>query len=361
MENMVEADFWKGKRILVTGHTGFKGSWLSLWLKLSGAQVIGYSLDPPTQPNLFEAIALSEEIVHVHGDVRDVKKIQLVFHEYQPDIVFHLAAQALVRLSYKEPQLTYETNIMGTVNVLEAVRHTPQVRSVVIVTSDKCYENREWIWGYREHDPLGGNDPYSSSKGAAEIVTAAYLKSYFSPETYNREHRVGLASVRAGNVIGGGDWGADRLIPDCLRALHQNQEIIIRYPDAVRPWQFVLEPISGYLTIAAALYQDGAQYAGAWNFGPDDDDCRTVSWLVENICRLWSSETGWHPDPAANPHEAHFLKLDCSKAKMYLDWKPKLALTESLKWTVDWYRNFYKNVSPIRSLTEKQIMSYQAL
>ena len=266
-----------------------------------------------------------------------------------------------MRLSYDEPHVTYETNVMGTVNVLEAVRQTPEVKSVVIVTSDKCYENREWIWGYREQDPLGGDDPYSSSKGAAELVTGAYLRSYFSPQTYNREHRVGLASVRAGNVIGGGDWGADRLIPDCVKALYRKVNIIIRYPNAVRPWQFVLDPIRGYLMLAAALYQDGSGYSGAWNFGPDDDDCRTVEWVVQNICQMWSPEARWSPDSAANPHEAHFLKLDCSKAKMHLGWKPKLKLTEALKWTVDWYKHFYKEVSSIRSLTEKQIMSYQEL
>ena len=361
MENLVRTDFWNGKRVLITGHTGFKGSWLSLWLKLLGAQIIGYSLEPPTQPNLFEAVGLADEIIHLHGDVRDLKKLQNVFLEYRPYIVFHLAAQALVRLSYQQPHLTYETNVMGTVNVLEAVRQTPEVKSVVIVTSDKCYENREWIWGYRENDPLGGHDPYSSSKGAAEIVTAAYLRSYFSPETYNREHRVGLASVRAGNVIGGGDWGTDRLIPDCIKALHRKEKIVIRYPDAIRPWQFVLEPILGYLMLAAALYQDGFRYSGAWNFGPDDDDCREVSWVVQNICQMWSPESRWNPDDAANPHEAHFLKLDCSKARMSLGWKPKLKLAETLEWTVAWYLEFYKNVSLIRSFTEKQVMAYQEL
>jgi CDP-glucose 4,6-dehydratase len=361
MENMVTADFWRGKRVLVTGHTGFKGAWLSLWLKLLGAEVIGYSLAPPSQPNLFEALGIAEEIIHFYSDVRDIEKLQKVFREYKPDLVFHLAAQSLVRLSYREPHLTYETNIMGTVNVLEAVRQTPGVKSVVIATSDKCYENREWLWGYREQDNLGGNDPYSSSKAAAEIVTGAYLRSYFPPETYNREHQVGLASVRAGNVIGGGDWGTDRLIPDCIKAFHRKEKIIIRYPDAVRPWQYVLEPLRGYLMMAAALYQEGPQYSGAWNFGPDDNDCRPVKWVVQYMCQMWSHETGWSLDPAANPQEAHFLKLDCSKARMCLGWQPKLKLAEALKWTVDWYLNYYKNVSLIRSLTEKQIMSYQEL
>ena len=361
MEVMVTAEFWQGKRVFITGHTGFKGAWLSLWLKLLGARIIGYSLNPPSQPNLFEAIDLAKEIDHFHGDVRHKKQLQDVFNDYKPEIVFHLAAQALVRLSYKEPQETYETNIMGTVNVLEAVRQTPEVKSVVIVTSDKCYENREWIWGYRERDPLGGHDPYSSSKGAAEIVTSAYLRSFFSPESYGRTHGVGLASVRAGNVIGGGDWGADRLIPDCIKALRRKENIIIRYPNAVRPWQFVLEPIRGYVMIAEGLYQDGPKFSEAWNFGPDDNDCRTVRWVVQNMCPHWSPEAQWSLDPATNPHEAHFLKLDCSKARLRLNWQPKLELGEALKWTVDWYKIFYENFSLIRSFTEKQIMTYQEL
>ena len=350
---------YKGKRILITGHTGFKGSWLTLWLLELGAEIIGYSLEPPSTPNLFQSLGLERDIEHHHGDVRDHEHLEGVFQKSGPDMVFHLAAQSLVRLSYEEPRLTYETNVTGTVNVLEAVRQTETVRTVINVTSDKCYENREWVWGYRENDPMGGRDPYSSSKGCAELVTSAYIDSFFSPERYGRAHQVALASVRAGNVIGGGDWGDDRLIPDCIRAISQDKEVLIRYPKAIRPWQHVLEPLYGYLLLAAKLWEDGPQYSGAWNFGPSDDEVWTVEEVVREIIRLWGRGS-YQADPEKHVHEAHWLKLDCSKAKIELGWQPRFSVSQSLKKSFDWYKTFYQSVGmeEMREFTEKQIQGY---
>jgi len=353
------AEFWRGKKVFLTGHTGFKGSWLSIWLKLLGAEVIGYSLKPPSIPNNFEVCGLEAELTHIHGDVRDYKLLLSVFETYRPEFVFHLAAQPLVRLSYQEPRLTYETNIMGTVNLLEAVRATESVRAVVIVTSDKCYENREWVRGYREDDSMGGHDPYSSSKGCAELVNSAYLRSYFSPSDYGRTHRVAIASVRAGNVIGGGDWGTDRLIPDCVRALSCSQEIVIRHPKAIRPWQHVQEPLSGYLLIGSKLLENGPRYCGAWNFGPMDAEVWTVEDVVKMVCKLW--EHGKYvvdTEPAL--HEANWLKLDCSKARLELNWSPKLNISKTLKKTIEWYRLFYSNhkSEKLKALIKQQIREY---
>ena len=338
--------FWgvyKGKQILITGHTGFKGSWLSLWLKELGADVIGYALEPPTKPNLFEALSLNEKITHIISDIRDEEHLISVFEKYQPEFVFHLTAQPLVKLSYKEPKLTYETNVMGTVNVLEAVRKTNSVRVCIIVTSDKCYENKEWVYGYRETDPMGGYDPYSSSKGCAELVTSAYIRSFFNPEDYGKSHNVALSSVRAGNVIGGGDWGEDRLIPDCVRALSQNKTIVVRNPQATRPWQYVLEPLSGYLLLGALMYEDGAKYSGPWNFGPNDESILTVEELVKLVIKYGGSGS-YTIDTSSHPHEAGLLKLDASKARALLGWKPIYDVYEAVEKTINWYKNFYNGM-----------------
>ena len=352
-------DVYKGKRILITGHTGFKGSWLSLWLKELGADVIGYALEPPTKPNLFEVLSLNEKVTHIIGDVRDEKHLHSVFEKYQPEFVFHLAAQPLVRLSYKEPKLTYETNVMGTVNVLEAVRKTDSVRSCIIVTSDKCYENREWIYGYRETDSIGGYDPYSSSKGCAELVTAAYRSAFYNPKDYEKIHNVALSSVRAGNVIGGGDWGEDRLIPDCIRALSQNKAINIRNPQATRPWQYILEPLTGYLLLGALMYEDGAKYSSAWNFGPNDESIKTVAELVKRVIKYWGGGT-YTIDTLNHPHEAAFLKLDASKARALLGWKPIYDIYEAVEKTINWYKNFYNGMrkEKLYEFTAEEIGEY---
>ncbi|RCV66179.1 CDP-glucose 4,6-dehydratase [Methanophagales archaeon] len=332
------------KRILITGHTGFKGSWLSLWLKELGADVIGYALEPPTKPNLFDTLCLNEKVTHIIGDVRAEKHLYSVFEKYSPEFVFHLAAQPLVRLSYKEPTLTYETNVIGTVNVLEAVRKTDSVRSCIIVTSDKCYENREWIYGYRETDPIGGFDPYSSSKGCAELVTAAYRSAFYNPKDYGKIHKAALSSVRAGNVIGGGDWGEDRLIPDCIRALSQNKAINIRSPQATRPWQYILEPLTGYLLLGALMYEDGAKYSSAWNFGPNDESIKTVEELVKLVIKYWDGGAYTIDSSSSQLHEAGLLKLDASKARAMLGWKPIYDVYEAVEKTINWYKNFYNDM-----------------
>lgn len=351
------SNVYSGKRVLVTGHTGFKGSWLSLWLNELGAEVIGYALKPPTIPSLFKVCGIEKKITSIIADIRNLKMLREVFAEYQPEIVFHMAAQSLVRYSYKEPVETYETNIMGTVNLFEACRYTPSVKAIVNITSDKCYENREWVWGYRENDPMGGYDPYSSSKGCAELITNAYIKSYFNPDNYEK-HGVSLVSVRAGNVIGGGDWSEDRLIPDCMKALNESRPIVIRYPDAIRPWQHVLEPLYGYLLLAQCLYQDGPAFCGAWNFGPDDDDVKPVRWIVNHITEIWGDNNGWKIDNHNHPYEANYLKLDCSKAKSKLGWHPQWDLNFSLEKTVEWYKA-YCNQEDMLNIIVSQIQSYE--
>jgi len=358
---------FENRTVLVTGHTGFKGAWLSLWLRELGAHVIGYALDPPSVPNLFEAIGLRQMLTHHHGDIRDHTHLLAIFKEYQPEVVFHLAAQPLVRFSYEEPRMTYETNVMGTVNVLEAIRCTESVRAAVIVTSDKCYENREWLWGYRECDPMGGRDPYSSSKGCAELVTSAYLQSFFSPERYGDGHRVALASARAGNVIGGGDWGHDRLIPDCVKALAKGEEVAIRNPRAIRPWQHVLEPLSGYLLLAAGLLSEGPRFAGPWNFGPADREIWRVGEVVQEVYRLWGKGCPRNMADAASqqnhhPHEAQWLKLDSSKALVELGWKPKYSVHDALVKTVEWYQQFYdgQGENALLDYTRQQIEAYSS-
>ena len=353
-------NIFRDKKVLITGHTGFQGGWLSLWLNTLGAKVVGYSLEPPSEPNLFEVIGLSKDLCdNIHGDVRDFEKLYGVFADYRPDVVFHLAAQSLVRPSYKSPALTYETNVMGTVNVLEAARQTKSVRVIVNVTSDKCYKNQKWIWGYRENDPMGGHDPYSSSKGCAELVTAAYKNSFFPPEKYGTDHEVGIATVRVGNVIGGGDWGEDRLIPDCVRSINQDKDIVIRYPKAIRPWQHVLEPLYGYLLLCAKLWEKAPRYSGAWNFGSTDGKLWTVEAIAKKICNLWGNGK-CVIDRDLHPHEAHSLTIDCSKARKMLDWNPQFKVTEAVEKTIDWYKVYYQGAGPneLKRYTAHQIEDY---
>ena len=319
---------------------------------------MGYALEAPTQPSLFDAAQVSKDMASIVGDVRDLEHLQQAMAEAQPDIALHLAAQPLVRYSYQHPVETYATNVMGTVNFLEAVRHTPSVRVAVVITSDKCYENREWEWGYRENEAMGGHDPYSNSKGCAELVTAAYRSSFFAPETYGI-HQVAVASVRAGNVIGGGDWALDRLIPDMIKAFHQGQPVMIRNPHAIRPWQHVLEPLSGYLLLAENLWNSGPEFVGGWNFGPHDEDAKPVSWIVERLTALWSNGATWQLDGGSHPHEANYLKLDCSKAKLRLGWEPRLTLADTLEWVVEFYQGYYNGQSA-RAIADAQIQRYQA-
>ena len=331
----VNPHFWKGKRVFVTGHTGFKGSWLSLWLQLMGAEVKGFSLAPPTQPALFEVAKVGDNMQTEIGDIRNLQQLSQSIRAFNPDVLLHLAAQPLVRLSYKEPVDTYSTNVMGTVNVLEAARYAPQLKSVVIITTDKCYENREWEWGYRENEPMGGHDPYSNSKGCAELVVSAYRRSFF----YTND-TTAVASARAGNVIGGGDWADDRLIPDILRAFEQQQPVIIRNPLSTRPWQHVLEPLSGYLVLAERLYNEGNAFAEGWNFGPKDDDCQPVQWILEKMVQFWGEGARYEWDKSEQPHEANFLKLDCSKAATRLKWHPQWRLADTLEKIVHWHRSW---------------------
>lgn len=348
--------FWQNKRIFLTGHTGFKGSWLSLWLQSMGAQVVGYALASSTNPSLFELTDVAKGMTNIIGDIRDLAHLKTVFAEHQPEIVIHMAAQPLVRYSYVEPVETYSTNVMGVVNLLEAVRATPSVKAVVIVTTDKCYENLEWDWGYRENEAMGGFDPYSSSKGCAELVTAAYRNSYFHPEKY-ATHGVAIATARAGNVIGGGDWSEDRLIPDIMRAISQGKPVSIRNPHATRPWQHVLEPLSGYLVLAEKLYTEGTCYAEGWNFGPYDADAKPVQWIVEKLTQSWGKGASWVLDGSDHPHEAHYLKLDCSKAKARLNWLPRWHLDYALENIVEWQRAHLNN-GDMKALTLRQITKY---
>ena len=345
-------DFYRGKNVLITGHTGFKGSWLSLWLQSAGANVVGYALPPPTVPSLFVTAKVAEGMTSITGDVRDFSALLSTFKKYQPEIVIHMAAQSLVRYSYASPIETYSTNVMGTVHLLEAARQTGIVRAIVNVTSDKCYENREWVWGYRENEPMGGYDPYSSSKGCAELVTSAYRRSFFEPSG------IALASVRAGNVIGGGDWADDRLIPDIMRAIVAGKSVLIRNKKAVRPWQHVLEPLSGYLMLARKLCEEGIRFTEAWNFGPNDGDAKSVLWVVEQLTQMWGEGAGWTLDAGSDhPHEAHYLALDCSKAKARLNWHPKWSLECTLRQIVDWHKSF-RDQNNMRDITLRQIASY---
>ncbi len=329
----VDGGFWQGRRVLLTGHTGFKGAWLSLWLQSLGASVTGFSLDVPTNPSLYELARVGEGMSTIQGDIRDHDAIATALGEAEPEVVIHMAAQSLVRRSFAEPQETYATNVMGTVNLLDAVRtRGPGVRVVVNVTSDKCYENREWEWGYRENEPMGGHDPYSSSKGCAELVAAAFRRSFFADPDGTR-----LASARAGNVIGGGDWGEDRLVPDIMRAALAGERARIRNPNSIRPWQHVLSPLSGYLVLAQRLWESAALEPGI-NFGPAEQDARPVGWIVERLAELWPGGVGWEVDDGPHPHEARYLKLDSSLARAHLGWRPLVDLPTTLQSIVDWYR-----------------------
>jgi CDP-glucose 4,6-dehydratase len=358
MENLVKADFWKGKKVLITGHTGFKGGWLSFWLKILGADVVGYALPPSTNPNLFQIADISRGMSSVVADMRDFAHLKRILAQSEPEIVFHLAAQPLVRYSYVDPLETYSTNVMGTVNLLEAVRQTGGARAIVIVTSDKCYENRESSRGYREDDRLGGYDPYSSSKACVELVTSAYRDSFFNPADHST-HGVALASARSGNVLGGGDWAQDRLIPDVVRAFFSEEDVVIRNPRAVRPWQHVLEPSSGYLMLAERLWREGAEYAEAWNFGPDDSDAKPVQWIVERVTEAWGRAGAWKLDTGEHPHETTSLRLDCSKAKERLGWRPRWTLDRALLAVSEWYRAYQAGMG-IPQVMFEQIAQYQA-
>jgi CDP-glucose 4,6-dehydratase len=324
-----------------------------------GAQVTGYAFAPPTNPSLFEIAEVAQGMTSVIGDIRDLAKLQAVFAEHQPEIVIHMAAQPLVRYSYQNPVETYFTNVMGTVHLLEAVRNTPGVKAVVNITTDKCYENREWVWGYRENEPMGGFDPYSNSKGCAELVSAAYRSSFFNADNY-AQHGVALATVRSGNVIGGGDWAQDRLIPDILTAFEQGKRVDIRNPHAIRPWQHVLEPLRGYLMLAERLFEHGPSNAEGWNFGPNDEDAKPVSWIVEQMAAMWGEGARWQLDATAHPHEANYLKLDISKARSRLDWHPALRLNDALKLIIDWSKQ-RQTGADMHQLTLSQIHSYQTL
>lgn len=359
MENMgrlrgkVDPTFWKGKKVFVTGHTGFKGSWLSLWLQDMGALVKGYALEPLTTPNLFTQAKVAQNMDSEIGDITDLNHITESMLAFNPEVLIHMAAQPLVRLSYQEPVLTYATNVMGTVNVLEAARKCINLKAIVCVTTDKCYENKEWAWGYRENEPMGGHDPYSSSKGCAELVTAAYRKSFF-----HENKTTFLASARAGNVIGGGDWAEDRLIPDILKAFEKNEPVLVRNPFSIRPWQHVLEPLSGYLVLAQHLFEDGSCFAEGWNFGPKDDDCKPVSWILDKMVENWGNGAKWDLDENNNPHEAGYLKLDCSKAALQLNWYPKWKLEDTLESIIKWHKSFLAQEN-IQELCLQEIALYQ--
>lgn len=342
--------FWSGKKVLLTGHTGFKGSWLSLWLQNLGAHVTGFALDPPTNPNLFQLARVAEKMQSIIGDVRDLNLVQQIMQKTQPDIVIHMAAQPLVQYSYDFPVETYSTNVMGTVNLLEAVRHCPSVKVVVNVTSDKCYENKEWDWGYRENEAMGGYDPYSNSKGCAELVTAAYRNSF----------KKTIASARAGNVIGGGDWGLNRLVPDIITAFIAAKPALIRNPLAIRPWQHVLEPLSGYLLLAEKLWHAPEKFATGWNFGPQEQDVKPVSFIVNRLVQLWGDKASWQQDATVFPHEAHLLKLDIAKAKNHLGWLPQMNLEKALIYVTDWYKAWQQN-QDMRAITLRQIEAYQQM
>jgi CDP-glucose 4,6-dehydratase len=380
---VVTRQFWRDRRVLVTGHTGFKGAWLCHWLGVLGAKASGVALEA-TRPSLFALSSLAGSMRSTIADIRDLAALRRIFADTQPEVVFHMAAQSLVRAGYEDPVDTYSTNVLGTVHVLEAVRATPSVKAAVVVTSDKCYENREWVWGYRESDPMGGHDPYSSSKGCAEIVTAAYRRSFFSDparagtaggpvgatpaQASGAQAYASIASARAGNVIGGGDWARDRLVPDLISAFGRKEPARIRHPNAIRPWQHVLEPLSGYLTLAEALSRAGQVYAEAWNFGPGEDDTRSVAEVATRLTQAWGGDASWEPagmpnasQPAGSePHEAQQLRLDCAKARQRLGWKPRLDLAQALQWTVDWHRAVGEGADA-RVVTEAQIARYQEL
>ncbi len=350
-----DRQFWAGKNVLLTGHSGFKGSWLSLWLQDLGARVTGYSLAPPTSPSLFESAKVATKMISIEADIRDLDRMTEEVAAAAPDIVLHLAAQPLVRYSYNHPIETYQTNVMGTANLLEAIRHSPSVKAVVCITTDKCYENREWDWGYRENEPMGGHDPYSSSKGCSELVISAFRRSYFKDGD-----TTAIASARAGNVIGGGDWAEDRLIPDIMRAMMADQPVSIRNPNSIRPWQHVIEPLCGYLVLAEALWNNGADYASGWNFGPRDNDAKSVGWIVKRLTEEWGDGASWELDGGNHPHEAQYLKLDISKANNQLGYVPRLDLGTALDWTTRWYKAHHQG-QDMRAITIDQIHQFETI
>jgi len=357
LEDLVKA--WKGRRVFLTGHTGFKGSWLALWLGKLGAQIRGYALDPCTQPNLFNLASVGSVIEDIRGDVRDYAQLEASITQFEPEVVFHLAAQPIVRRSYVDPLGTYGTNVMGTVHLLEAIRKTPSVRAVVCVTTDKCYQNQGWIWPYRENDPLGGHDPYASSKACAEIVSAAYRSSFFSVERL-QEHHVALATARAGNVIGGGDWSEDRLIPDLVRGFRSGQPVLIRRPNAIRPWQHVLESLHGYMMLAQKLLAEPARFASAYNFGPRDEEVWPVERIANRFVEIWGNGASWIRDSVPSVHEDQVLRLDSSKAHVALGWTPKLKIEAALEWTMAWYLAWNQGAD-MAEFTEKQVAEYEQL
>ncbi len=348
-----DSTFWRGKRVLLTGHTGFKGSWLSLWLQSMNATLRGVSLTPPTEPALFAVARVAESMESHIVDVRDFAEVSAQFDEFQPEIVIHMAAQSLVRFSYQQPIGTYATNVMGTVHVLEAARRSRSVKAIVNITTDKCYENREWVWGYREDEPMGGNDPYSNSKGCAELVSSAYRKSFL------KDAGVAMATARAGNVIGGGDWAVDRLVPDILRALERQETVQIRNPHAVRPWQHVLEPLAGYLLLAERLYKNGQTDAEGWNFGPCDEDVQPVHWIVERLCESWGLGATWAQQLGEHPHESSYLKLDISKARQRLNWAPRWSLRIALARVTEWHQAWLAGAD-MHAYCLKQINQFQS-
>lgn len=346
-----DPSFWRGKRVLLTGHTGFKGSWMSLWLQHMGADLFGFALPAPTNPSLFEVAQVAQGMTHLTGDVRELESVSRQMKAIKPEIVIHMAAQSLVRLSYQQPTETFATNVMGTVHVLEASRQCGTVKAVLNVTTDKCYANREWVWGYREDDTLGGHDPYSSSKACAEIVSDAYRRSFF------KSAGISVATARAGNVIGGGDWALDRLVPDTLRSLEKNNTVLIRNPHAIRPWQHVLEPLSGYLVLTERLYQLGDANAEAWNFGPNIEDARSVQWLVEKLCTSWGSHGQWHIQDGDHPHEASHLSLDISKARERLKWMPQWSIERAIEQTIFWHKAWLEG-QHMQSICLQQIAQF---
>ena len=356
---VINSNFWKNKKVLLTGHTGFKGSWLSIWLKKLGVELIGFSKDIPTKPSLFELAKVSENMISTMGDIRNLSVIQKVIQEHQPDIIIHMAAQPLVRKSYENPLETFSTNIMGTANVLESIKMTEKTRVIINVTSDKCYKNNGANEKFSEDSPMGGYDPYSSSKACSELVTSSYRDSFFNPKEYEK-HGVSLATCRAGNVIGGGDWSKDRLIPDIMRGVINNEIIKIRNPNAIRPWQHVLDPLNGYLTLAEKMWSAGNEFSEAWNFGPTEEGEKSVKWITEKLTKQWLNHIKWDIDNDINPHEENSLRLNCMKANSRLSWRSKLNLEQGLDWVLEWYKQ-YKENNDMKKITEQQIEEFQKL
>ena len=356
---VINLNFWKNKKVLLTGHTGFKGSWLSIWLKKLDVELVGFSKDIPTKPSLFEIAKVSEGMTSITGNIEDFTAIQKVLKENKPEIVIHMAAQSLVRKSYEEPINTFATNVMGTVNLLQAVKTTGSTLVLINITSDKCYENKGTEKAFSENSPMGGYDPYSSSKGCAELVTSSFRNSFFNLKEFER-HGCSLSSVRSGNVIGGGDWAKDRLIPDIMNSISKRIPTQIRNTRSIRPWQFVLEPLFGYLILAQRMWEEGKEFSEPWNFGPDETDCKSVKWILEKISKELDDGFSWKEDTRDNPHEAEMLKLDCNKAKKRLGWKTKLDVNETIEWTVNWYKEYFKN-SDMKEYTENQIDKFMSL